>query len=635
MLRRNVLLFSKRNRNFNVRTLSFNTQNTKVKAKGNKHRHGILTADRGHGRRIRQVSTSITHETAFVKNLFIGKFNNDEVFPYPEITSEEFNDLNQMIEPIEKFFTEEVDSKAIDVNAEIDQKTLQGLKDLGLFGQQVPEQYGGLELSNTGYTRISEVTALDSSVAYTLSVHQSTGLKGLLTAGTDDQKAKYLPKLATGEHIAAFCLTEPSSGSDVASIETKATLSSNSEHYLLNGTKVWVTNGGIADIFIVFAQIEVTNEEGEKEDKLTAFIVDKSFGNIICGPSEDKLGIRGTNTCKVTFQDTPVPVENVLGEVGGGFKLAMNLLNSGRLNMGSSGAGVLKKLIGTIVEHAKSRKQFNTKLSDFPLIQEKIAKLTMKIYAMESMSYLTAGILDRSGDLDCSLEAAIVKVYSSESCWECISDALQVMGGLGYMKDYPHERCLRDSKIMSIVEGTNEVLRMYVALTGLKYTGNVLGTDIYKVPVMAKMISNKRMAQFVGIDKWVHADLKENAKQLDEMCSRFQVCIVQGIHRYKKDIINEQLLLNRYTNMAVSLYSVTACLSRASRSKVLGLPNCDHEILLTKAICDQAYGNFLDLFDDILWDPDDNNDRTIQKIGRDICNYRRYKAEHPLTKFWT
>ncbi|CAM4697732.1 unnamed protein product [Lepidochelys kempii] len=412
--------------------------------------------------------------SAYAKELFLGKLRKEEVFPYPEISNEELEEINQFVGPVEKFFSEEVDSTKIDQDAKIPPETLKGLKSLGLFGMQVPEEYGGLGLSNTMYARLGEITSLDASIAVTLAAHQAIGLKGILMAGTDEQKAKYLPKLASGEHIAAFCLTEPGSGSDAASIQSRATMSEDGKSFLLNGSKIWISNGGLADIFTVFARTEVVDKDGAKKDKISAFIVERAFGGVTNGKPEDKLGIRGSNTCEVHFENTKVPVENVIGEVGGGFKVAMNILNSGRFSMGSASAGMIKKLIEMTAEYACTRKQFNKKLSDFGLIQEKFTLMAVKAYVMESMAYLTAGMMDRPGVPDCSVEAAMVKVFSSEGAWICVSEALQVLGGLGYMKDYPYERYLRDSRILLIFEGTNEILRMYIALTGMQYAGKIL-----------------------------------------------------------------------------------------------------------------------------------------------------------------
>ncbi|XP_063458636.1 complex I assembly factor ACAD9, mitochondrial isoform X3 [Pan paniscus] len=455
---------------------------------------------------------------AFAKELFLGKIKKKEVFPFPEVSQDELNEINQFLGPVEKFFTEEVDSRKIDQEGKIPDETLEKLKSLGLFGLQVPEEYGGLGFSNTMYSRLGEIISMDGSITVTLAAHQAIGLKGIILAGTEEQKAKYLPKLASGEHIAAFCLTEPArvllchpgwsamaqshltatsafkrffclslpsswdySGSDAASIRSRATLSEDKKHYILNGSKVWITNGGLANIFTVFAKTEVVDSDGSVKDKITAFIVERDFGGVTNGKPEDKLGIRGSNTCEVHFENTKIPVENILGEVGDGFKVAMNILNSGRFSMGSVVAGLLKRLIEMTAEYACTRKQFNKRLSEFGLIQEKFALMAQKAYVMESMTYLTAGMLDQPGFPDCSIEAAMVKVFSSEAAWQCVSEALQILGGLGYTRDYPYERILRDTRILLIFEGTNEILRMYIALTGLQHAGRILTTRIHEL----------------------------------------------------------------------------------------------------------------------------------------------------------
>ncbi|XP_043407112.1 complex I assembly factor ACAD9, mitochondrial isoform X2 [Chelonia mydas] len=528
--------------------------------------------------------------SAYAKELFLGKMRKEEVFPYPEISNEELEEINQFVGPVEKFFSEEVDSKKIDQDAKIPPETLKGLKSLGLFGMQVPEEYGGLGLSNTMYARLGEIISLDGSIAVTLAAHQAIGLKGILIAGTDEQKTKYLPKLASGEHIAAFCLTEPGSGSDAASIQSRATMSEDGKSFLLNGSKIWISNGGLADIFTVFARTEVVDKDGAKKDKISAFIVERAFGGVTNGKPEDKLGIRGSNTCEVHFENTKVPVENVIGEVGGGFKVAMNILNSGRFSMGSASAGMIKKLIEMTAEYACTRKQFNKKLSDFGLIQEKFTLMAVKAYVMESMAYLTAGMMDRPGVPDCSVEAAMVKVFSSEGAWICVSEALQVLGGLGYMKDYPYERYLRDSRILLIFEGTNEILRMYIALTGMQYAGKILTGKIKEmkkgnVGVALEIFVNKFRDSMgrkvdlglVGEDGVAHPSLKESSKKLEENIYYFGTTVEGLLRRFGKTIVDEQLALKRVADVSINLYAMTAAISRASRSICIGLRNHDHE----------------------------------------------------------
>uniref|UniRef100_A0A3Q1CUF4 Complex I assembly factor ACAD9, mitochondrial n=1 Tax=Amphiprion ocellaris TaxID=80972 RepID=A0A3Q1CUF4_AMPOC len=535
-----------------------------------------------------------------------------EVFPYPEIGNEELEEINQLVAPVERFFSEDVDSAKIDRDAKIPPETLNGLKELGLFGIMVPEEYGGLGLSNTMYARLAEIISLDGSIAVTLAAHQAIGLKGILIAGNEAQKQKYLPKLSSGEHIAAFCLTEPGSGSDAASIQTRATLSEDGKHYLLNGSKIWISNGGMADIMTVFARTEV-DVDGEKKDKISAFIVERAFGGVTSGKPEDKLGIRGSNTCEVSFDNVPVPLENVIGEVGGGFKVS-----------------------STLTQHyyAASRKQFNKSLSEFGMIQEKFAMMALNAFVMESMAYLTAGMMDKPGLPDCSLEAAMVKVFSSEGGWICVSEALQVLGGLGYTKNYPFERYVRDCRILPIFEGTNEILRMYIALTGMQYAGKVLTGKIKEMKkgniVMAMGMVGKKLRTslggsvdlgLTGKDGVVHPSLADSAKKLEQNVSLFGSTVESLLYRYGKTIVDEQLILKRVADVLIHLYAMTAVLSRASRSISIGLRNHDHEVCTR---CTHKHTFFL-------YSPE-NNDANIKKIAKEVLENRAYICSHPLER---
>lgn len=596
--------------------------------------------------RLQQRRSIRTHSRslAYAKSLFLGQVNKAEVFPYPEVGNEEAEEIQQLVAPVEKFFAEEVDSAKIDQEARIPPETMNGLKELGLFGMQVPEEYGGLGLSNTVYARLAEVTALDGSIAVTLAAHQAIGLKGILIAGNEDQKNKYLPKLASGEHIAAFCLTEPGSGSDAASIQTRATLSEDGTHYLINGSKIWISNGATADIMTVFARTEV-DKDGVKTDKISAFIVERAFGGITSGKPEDKLGIRGSNTCEVAFDNVPVPVENVIGEVGSGFKVAMNILNSGRFSMGSSSAGMIKKLIEMTSEYAATRKQFNRSLSEFGMIQEKFALMAVNAFVMESMAYLTAGMMDRPGVPDCSVEAAIVKIFSSEGGWICVSEALQVLGGLGYTKNYPFERYVRDCRILPIFEGTNEILRMYIALTGMQHAGKILTGKIKEMKKgnigVALGMAGKRLKSALGSsvdfgltgkDGVVHPSLQESAKKFEQNVTFFGTTVESLLYRYGKSMVDEQLVLKRVADVLINLYAMTAVLSRSSRSISIGARNHDHEVLLANTFCSDAYFKNNYLMTQLQKHSPENNDANIKKIAKEVLENRAYICSHPLER---
>ncbi|XP_056294384.1 complex I assembly factor ACAD9, mitochondrial [Pseudoliparis swirei] len=596
--------------------------------------------------RVQQQRSIKTHSRnlAYAKDLFLGQVNKAEVFPYPEIGNEELEEINQLVAPVEKFFNEEVDSALIDREAKIPLETLNGLKELGLFGIMIPEEYGGLGLTNTVYARLAEITSLDVSIAVTLAAHQAIGLKGILIAGNEAQKQKYLPRLASGEHVAAFCLTESGSGSDAASIKTRATLSEDGKHYLISGTKIWISNGAMADIMTVFARTEVV-VDGVKKDKISAFIVERAFGGVTSGKPEDKMGCRGSNTCEVSYDNVPVPVENVIGEIGGGFKIAMNILNSGRFSMGPSSAGMIKKLIELTAEYATTRKQFNKNLGEFGMIQEKFALMALNVFVMESMGYLTAGMMDRPGLPDCSLEAAMVKVFSSEGSWICCSEALQILGGLGYSKNYPYERYVRDCRILPIFEGTNEILRMYIALTGMQYAGKILTGKIKEmkkgnIGMTLGMIGKKlrdSMGSTVdlgltGKDGVVHPSLAESTKKFEQNVYFFGSTVEGLLYRYGKTIVDEQLVLKRVADVLIHLYAMTAVLSRTSRSISIGLRNHDHEVLLANTFCSEAFFKNNYWLTQLQKHSPENNDANIKKIAMEVLENRAYVCSHPLDR---
>lgn len=585
-----------------------------------------------------------TKKSPFAKNFFLGKFDTD-LLAFPEVLNkEQLQSLNEMVSPVEKFFNE-VDSQEIDKSASIPEKTLEMVKNLGLFGQQIPVEFGGLGLSATEYARFAEVTALDASIAVTLAAHQAIGLKGILIAGTKEQKEKYLPRLATGEWVAAFCLTEPGSGSDAASIKTRAELSPDGKTWVMNGSKIWISNGGIANLFTVFAKTEVTDTQGKKKDKVTAFLVERDFGGVTNGKPEDKLGIRGSNTCEVYFDNTPIPSENIIGEVGEGFKIAMNVLNSGRFSMGSSSAGVLKKLMQMTAEHAISRKQFGSPLKDFGLIQEKFAKIGCLIYAMESMAYLTAGIIDQYEEPDIPVEAAMVKVFSSECSWYAISEFLQIWGGLGYMKSIPCERYLRDSRITMIFEGTNEILRLFIALMGLQHAGIELQETVKRLRnpamnpgfILKKLWERRLNAKDsprlnLGLDYHLHPSLKASAKQLEYCILRLQYAVEILLARHGRNVTNAQMELGRIADVAIDAFAMAAVLSRSSRSYCIGLRNADEEILTAATFCLDAHKRVKENVRAIEIGPILNNENNYKKIANKIFESHGYFAEHPLTK---
>ena len=395
-------------------------------------------------------------ELSPIRGLFFGDLSgfNKHCVPFPQaLNAEAHSELKSMVEPVNSFF-QSVPSAEIDEKHKIPEEVMQQLKELGLFGLQIATEYGGVGLSQSAYARLAEEMVMDASIAVTLMAHQSIGLKGIILCGTPEQKEKYLPKLASGEHIAAFALTEPGTGSVAASVQLTATPTADGKGFKLNGQKMWISNGGIADVYTVFAKNAHTKG-------MTAFIVEKAFGGIKPGAPEKKLGIRGSNTCVVTFDDCYVPNENILLQVGDGFKVAMNILNNGRFGLGAACGGGLRRLIGLAADYANNRKQFGRPIADFGLIREKFARMALDAYAIESMAYMTTALIDKG--MDASVEAAACKIYGSEAMFSGIMDCIQIQGGIGFSAPSYFERALRDSRILLIFEGTNEILRLFIA----------------------------------------------------------------------------------------------------------------------------------------------------------------------------
>lgn len=507
-------------------------------------------------------------ERSFMKSAFHGVLAEDVILPYPRMGAEERETVGMMIDAIRKFAQAHVDPVAIDRDHHIPEEVLAGMKQMGLFGLQIPEEYGGLGLSNAAYARImEEVASIDSSIAVTLGAHQSIGLKGILLFGTEAQKKKYLPRLATGEWVAGFALTEPGAGSDAASITTHAVLSEDGEGYVLDGSKIWITNGSFANVFTVFAR---TSAEEAAKPRITALIVERGEG-LTNGPNEEKLGIRGSATTSLYFDDVKVPAANVLGEVGRGFKVAMEVLNNGRLGLAAGSVGGSKRLISMAVARCNERRAFGRTIGEFGLIKEKISRMLCETWALESATYLTAGLID-GGVPDYSLESAIVKILGSETMWYVANESLQIAAGIGYMTEYPYERALRDARINLIFEGTNEILRAFVALSGMQSPGAALAevARAMREPIKGFGILSdfavKTARSALRPDRLdgIHPILKTEAVLLEEVTAALGRETQKVLRKHGKEIAEKQFVQKRIAEVAVDIYALAACLSRTT-----------------------------------------------------------------------
>src|SRR3954471_11789593 len=405
-----------------------------------------------------------TQVSSFAKSLFLGEIHEELVFPFPLPGEDDQRRTRELVQQV-RDFGEGYDPKKVEEDGWIGDDKSAELGERGLTGLYVPAEYGGQSLSQTGYCRVSEEFAqIDATLSVVMGVHQSIGMKGIVLFGTDEQKARFLPDLASGRKLAAFALTEPEAGSDAYHLQSRAVRQADGS-WVLNGEKRYIGNGSKAGVIVTFAR---TDDDGH-----IALILEPDMEGFEVGERFDTMGLRGNDLRRLHYRDIRVPPENVLGEPGEGFRIAMHILNNGRLSLGTGSVGAAKWLLDHVIPHVRERRQLGRPLADFELGQEKIGWMVSFTFGLESMAYMTTGLVDR-GVPDYSLESAICKVAGTEFTWYAANRALQLAGGAGYMRDEPYEKLLRDIRIFPIFEGANDVLRAFIALSGMKPLGEEL-----------------------------------------------------------------------------------------------------------------------------------------------------------------
>jgi acyl-CoA dehydrogenase family protein 9 len=525
---------------------------------------------------------------------FEGVLPQDAVFPYPSLRDEDNEILAMLLDSIRRYAAEHIDDARIDAEGHMPHEILTTLAELGVFGIIVPEEYGGAGMSVTAYCKVLEEIAYHSgAVAVTVGAHPSIGMKAILLFGSDAQKRSILPPLAAGREFAAFALTEPGAGSDAGSIQTTAVAAPDGDGWILDGTKQWITNAGFADVFTVFARTDTTGALPAGK-AISCFVVRRDMPGVTVGPPEKKIGIRGSETNEVHFENVRVPAANLLGDVGSGFKIAMSVLNEGRLGLATGCVGAARKLIERSVEYANARRQFGQPIASFEIVKEKIADMAARTYVMESAAYLTAGLADR-GIKDIGIEAAICKVMSSESLWFVVDQAVQIHGGNGFMEEYPFGRMMRDARINLIFEGTNEILRVFIAGMGVKGTGEELRLVAHALRhprrefgVLSRYFSRRVERRFLR-DRLrdVHPDLDECARSIERVVQILPQRVEALLRTHGRAFPQRQYLMKRIANVAIDTYGMVAATSRTDTLLKAGDP-ATTELALTRYWCRKA-----------------------------------------------
>jgi acyl-CoA dehydrogenase family member 9 len=500
--------------------------------------------------------------SSFSKSLFLGEIHEEMVFPWPQPRPEEQERI-RALNAAAREIGSRMDHREIEEKRWIGDANIRALGEAGLCGLYVDERYGGQGLSQTGYARVFETFAqIDATLSIVLGVHQSIGFKGIHMFGTDEQKERFLPDLAAGRKLAGFALTEPEAGSDAHEIRSRAVQQPDGS-WVLNGEKRYIGNGSRGDLFTAFARCEVGGE-----DRHIALILEKGMKGLEVGERFDTMGLRGNDLRRLYFKDVRVPAENVLGEPGAGFKIAMQVLNNGRIGLGTGSVGATKKLIDLAIHHTRERRQFGRTLPEFELVQDKIGWMVSHLFGLEAMCYLTCGLVDQ-GVEDYSLESAICKVAGTEFLWYAANRAMQLAGGEGYMRTEPYEKILRDIRIFPIFEGANDVMRAFIALSGIKPVGEKL-SGLGEIGLNDPIGSIGVLFDYVGgrirpdrVTK-AHPELADHAEALSDQVKELRSVTESLLREHREEIVDRQFAQKRLAAAISDIYGQFAVLSRVT-----------------------------------------------------------------------
>lgn len=572
---------------------------------------------------------------SFTRGIFAGVVHDELVFPYPpgleQRNPDEASVVRRLVGEIDRMEQSGIiDPQRFDEDETVTEEVIAEFAKAGLLGLTIPKQYGGLELSATGYARVFErISAVDASLAVLVGVHCGLGSKAIVLYGSDDQKERFLPGLARGETLAAYALTEPETGSDAQNIRTTATLSEDRSTWILDGHKIWIGNAHRAGVIVTFAQTSVERRD-EAVMRLTAFILTPDMPGFEVLGTVRKLGIRGSTQAELLYEDLHVPSDYVLGAVGKGFTVAVNVLNAGRLTLAAGCTSASKKMVGEMARYAEQRVQFGHPLAHFEITQRKLARFAADAYAADAMLGVLAALADNP-DADFALEAACAKVFASELIWEAADEMVQIAGGRGFVKPYPYERILRDSRINRIFEGANEILRLFIALNGiqgpaeaLKEVGTALRQPLRNFGLLTGFATSRIRGITASLNAKLHPRLEHHREFFEKHVKELRSSTDRAVLRYRRDIVDRQLVLERLANMAIEMFA-TACVISRTQSFIdkNGEEGAEREISLCDLFCVESGLRFRSARDTLgsLSEATDAKRRTIASDVREAGGY--------------
>lgn len=588
---------------------------------------------------------------SFVGELFMGRFHKDLVHPYPLQNPEDKKIGDEVMARVEEYLLANLDPDEVDRTGEIPRHVLKGLAELGCFGMKIPKEYDGLGLSQTNYARVvSMVASFCGSTAVWFSAHQSIGVpQPLKMFGSVEQKKKYLPRLARGE-ISAFALTEPSVGSDPAQMKTTATPTEDGKFFILNGDKLWCTNGPDADLLVVMARTPDKIVNGKPKKQITAFIVERTMPGFEVVHRCSFMGLKGISNGLLRFNNVKVPRENIIWGEGLGLKLALMTLNAGRLTLPAASCAAAKLCITILRDWANERVQWGAPIGRHEAISSKIARIMADTFAMESITWLATAMVDR-GRADIRLEAAMAKLFCTERGWDIVDQTLQIRGGRGYEtgpslknrgeKGYAVERMMRDFRINRLIEGSSEILALFIAREALDPHMQVAGDLLNpKSPVGKKIESALKMisfystwypARWLNIGVWFrHGEFGRLARQVryvERKANKLARTMFHCIGRYQAGLERRQMILSRLVDIGTELFAMSAsCAHAVALSKKN--PADKTPIELAELYCEMARGRIKRLFHDIR----SNNDPFSNRVAADMLDGKMTWLEEGIVR---